>query len=182
MKKELVDAFKVLDEAHDHVMKIMLTIDEDPPADDLKELADTAFCMREVQEKLKSMEGVSKRLKKKVENIACLILVSLPPNDPRSKAGNIKTPWVTATPSLKMAAHIPSPKKNPEEYALLMDHLGIEKEVWSTGIAQIHWPKFVDHVSTLTEQGRALPPGLDVTKTYPVYSLLLRRKQSPLTK
>ena len=170
MLKNLQEMYFDLERCHDQVLTELMRLEEDPPTD-LGELADAAYVMRETLGKITSMSGVVKRVRKKVDSLACLIFVSQPLME-----GNIKTKHCTATPDFKMGASIPSKKHTPDEYFELMRFLEVSDEFAERELFKVHWPNFVEYISELTSMGKTLPDGIDVDKTYPIYKLTIRRK------
>lgn len=136
----------------------------------IDELADAAFAMREIYNYLDDLRKEVKANKELCERMTCLLWARTSTGDP------VRTPFVTATPCIKMTASIPKRSTNLEAWEALMRFLKIPEELWSEEVVRPHWPSFVEYTSKLLEQGKPLPDGIDPNKTYPVYSLTLRGK------
>lgn len=145
---------------------------------DVEVFADGVYAAAECLKFLEDSTKTLKAFKEGLEKITCAIWVK------NGQTEAIKTEFCNVTPRLRMMAQIPTKTKDPERYALLMDHLKIPREVWDVGEdakspVSIHWPGMMDYISTLIEQGKPLPPGLDKASTYAVYkaSVTKQRKE-----
>ena len=146
---------------------------------DLKELADYAHAMHEAAQMLEGMEKKARQQRALAEQLACVIWVTQCPD---GEPHNIKTEYVTATPRVTMIASVPKRSTQPEEFAKLMDYMGIPRHLWEgegdAEVVRCHWPGLVTWLSRLAEEGKPLPEGIDISKTYPQYALTLRRRKS----
>lgn len=139
---------------------------------DMNELADWVYALRESYTFVDNLRKDIKAAMETCEKLACLFWIEMQDGDP------IKTEYVTATPKVKMIASIPSKKKDPEQYAKLMNFLGVDEKLYDEiEVVRPHWPGFVEMVSQLAEKGLPLPDGIDPTKTFPQYSLIVRKQK-----
>lgn len=159
IQKFHLEVFAELDAAH-----------KNNSENDMQELADQALAAREMNKLLDSMAKKAKELQSVRERVCVLIWMK------DSDGSNIKTPYCNAAPNIKTMASIPHHRRDPEKFTEMMEFLGVPKELHSDGVVRPHWPAFVDYISTLAEEGKPFPPGIDPNKTYPVYSLTLRKK------
>lgn len=139
---------------------------------DVKELADIDLVCREAAKYLDDIRKEFARTQDIAGKLACMIWVSDADSD-----GPIRGRLSTATPNLRMTASLPNQHRDPEQYAALMNSLGVPEELRKSGVVMVYWPKMVDYLSTLCEQGKPMPAGIDMDKTYPAYSLTNRLKK-----
>ena len=138
-------------------------------------LADLAFMLRESNKLVDDMRKEQNNLQEQVEKVACVRWVQANLND-GANAEPIRGEFVTATPDVKKMASLPRRSTNPEAYDALMTYLGIPKDVVEKDLMRCHWPAFTEHITELCAEGRPLPNGIDPSKTYDVYRLLLRKR------
>lgn len=138
---------------------------------DMKELADCVYALREIIALLDDAKSTATRLKDYCERVACVLWVKA--DNPKP----ISTAWCSGTPDLKTMASLPKKSTDPDAYYALTRHLGIPDEVAKLDAARVHWPGFVEYLTKLTSEGRPLPPGIDPNQTYPVYSLSVRKRR-----
>jgi hypothetical protein len=143
---------------------------------DVNEIADAAYVLRETEKFFKDLEKEARLLREHIERMACIIWVQA--GDPAP----IRTEYCSAKPDVKMMVSLPKRKQDPAGYAELMTGLGIPRGLWDIPSEQHapiepHWPGMIDYVSSLMEQGKPLPGGLDPTKTYSIYKLQITRRK-----
>lgn len=141
---------------------------------DLEEYADAAYALREIHRLATDIRSMAYQAQTLAERIGCVIAVK------DEKLDAIKTPWVHATPDIKMMASLP--RKNTPEFVSLMQHLGVPAEL-SEGpqpVIAVNWNGFTEHLSQLMSQGKPLPPGINAEKTYPVYKFNMRKRRGVL--
>jgi hypothetical protein len=138
---------------------------------DMQELADRAYALRDMHKYVDDLRKELDQTKSVCERIACLLWAKDSEGDP------IRTDHCTASPKIKYMASLPSRTRDPEAYANLMGHLGIPDGLLPEDVVRPHWPGFVNYMTRLAEEGLPLPEGIDVDKTYPVYSLTIRGKK-----
>jgi len=142
---------------------------------DVKEQADFAYALRETAKLADDLRKMADATRSIAEKICCAVAVKDGITDP------VRTEYCTATPRIKMSATLPNKRTDPERYAQLLEFFGMTDEAREMDVARINWNGFVDYVTRACEEGRPLPPGVDMEKTYPVYSLSpLRRKKGVL--
>ena len=177
MNDRVKELFKLVDKAHDEIFTEMIKLEDELPETDIYEATDWVYAFREMADKLRTIRVKADVMKINCQNLACALYVVQGPNSPIIRDGNIKTGHCTGTPDLKQGAHIPKLKKDPEGYYAVMDYLGIPKGIVEKDLVRPHWPSVVDHLSELASLGKPMPPGIDPTKTYPVYDMVVRRKK-----
>ena len=169
MHKEVVALYQSARKYHEEAYKAVLRLDElVKSCNNVEELADFAYALREAARYTHDTKSSLERVQTLAERIACLLYVK------GEMGGPIKTSHCSATPKIKMMASLPKKSTHPEEYAALMAHLGIPDSVAGSEAVRLHWPGFTDYLSEQIEKGLPVPPGLE--KTYPVYSLTIRRR------
>jgi hypothetical protein len=136
---------------------------------DLTELADMSYTLSKVTEIFDKIEKKTRGTSDLADRLLCMLWAQ------RSDAEPIRTTYCTITPRIRMAAQIP--KKGTDEYADLMNYLGINQELQQADAVRPHWPGLVEHVTELLTSGRPLPAGVDPSKTYPVYGVTIRPKK-----
>ena len=147
--------------------------------DDLKQsefttgdIVDLIYVMRELSKVVDDLRKETDGVMHQFENVGCMISIA------RGDLEPIRTNLATGSPNLKMAAKIPSQTKDPENFALLMDHLGVSKEAVADKCVKPHWPGLVERMTNDAAMGKPLPPGVDPNSSYPVYSMRIRAKKS----
>ena len=146
--------------------------------DDLKrsefttsDIVDLVYVMRETSKIINDLRKEIDGIKQQFENVGCLISISLGDLEP------IRTSLATGSPKLRLAAKIPSQTKDPDNFALLMDYLGVSKDAVANKCVKPHWPGLVEWISNDASMGKPLPPGIDPNSSYPVYSITIRAKK-----
>lgn len=150
----------------------------------MQELLQTGMCLEEqadlhyaIHRAFEMLEETLKHMRV-VENLSTKVLClkwSL-----QSNGDNVKTDYVTATPQVTEMPKMPSEKSSPDEYRRMMADLGVPLDMVENDVVRPHWPGFKDMVHTLAEQGLPLPDGCDLTSSYPVYKVRLRKKKGVL--
>lgn len=112
-----------------------------------------------------------------MEKVACMLWVQQNANDPES-AEPIRGKLATGTPDTSVIVSLPRKEREPEAYRALMEHLKVPMEHEASGVLKIHWPSFMEWVTTLQEQGKPLPPGIDPSKTMNKYTVRSTARRS----
>lgn len=135
------------------------------------EIVDVCYILREMYKIVDDLRKEVKSLDQRAQRVACLVLMKKQIED------DVSTPWCKGTPDVKFEATLPTRRKDPEGFRKLMEHFGVSEEAYDRDRSAIkpHWPGMVDLLSELMESGRPLPPGIDPSKTWPVYSLSVRK-------
>jgi hypothetical protein len=169
-------------EAHSEIYTLLIAVQklkQTPGAMTLEEFADAAYATDKAAKMLKDLEREMRLEHERIERLTCLIWTKL--GDAAEK--NIKTPYVTATPDVKLMAALPTRKKNPEEFKKLMKYLKIPEchigDEDQKGIIDLNFRAMIEWLSDRQAQGLPLPPGIEASTTYPVYKLLLLSKEDP---
>jgi hypothetical protein len=148
----------------------------------ITELANIAHAINQSQKLTADTDKDIRMFLETVKKALCVLWVQ---SDLSGEPAPIKTDYVTATPSVKMVLSVPSRKTDFASYAKLMTHLGVPQHLWDmpegqSVVADVHYPGFVDYVSSLVEQGAPLPPGCDPAKLSPVYKVVLNSRKEVL--
>ena len=158
-----------------HLMLQELT-DRAKTCPSVEEHVDLAYAMRECTRYLEDMRKECKRLKELCEKIGCVVWVK------NATGETIRTKHCSAVVDVTMIAVLP--KEGSKEYERLMDHFGVPKksydadhEAGEKGAVRVHWPGCVQYLSQLALEGKPLPPGIDMSKTYPKYAFKPLRKR-----
>lgn len=162
--------------AHDEIYRLIALLKPEVEKCRRKEeLVDYAYALYEAHKFIDDLEGEVRRLKERAICLADALWVQ------ESTGESIRTDYCTATPDIKMAANIPSQKRDPEAFDAFMQHLGIKPELYKgeSEVVRPHWPGLVEYVSALISQGKPLPPGVNMEKKYPVYKMSFRKKKEP---
>lgn len=138
-----------------------------------EELADTAFALSRAFQYARDLKTELEKLQELCEKLCCL-KCSVEEN-----AETIRTPYVTATPTMKPIATLPKRKEDPEGYKKLMIWLGVPEHMIVMDDEEReplrpHWPAVMDKLADAMEKGLPLPPGIDINKTWPKYGLTKR--------
>lgn len=144
---------------------------------DIRQLADTAYAMREAYALLDRLRKDVKAIQDLAEKMACLLYTA---DATHSANDSIRTGYCTATPDVGLMASLPKKNKDPEGFAAMMQYMGIPDVLWNTPseddeAVRPHWPGMVSYLTKLMGEGRPLPPGLNPERTYPVYKLKIRK-------
>lgn len=135
-----------------------------------EELADIGFVCKKIYEQLDSIRKETQRLQELAEKLACLKAV-------QEEKVKIHGRLATGTPDVSMSANLPHPRKNPEEYLALCDYLGIPKQMIDWDLFRFHWPGFKKFFTHQMQNGKPVPPGVKLGKTYSHYKLKYRAKK-----
>jgi len=175
MLTQAQQVFQIARDAHgDAYGNVHQLAEQLPTMSSQGELADTALAMREAARYFKDALKEVEKIRELAERLACLLWLKDAVGDP------IHTDHVSATPQVKTMASVPKRSTQPEQHAALMQWLGVPDHLWAADgpeVVRVHWPSFVELLTTNAEQGKPLPDGIDPDKTYPRYSLTMRRKK-----
>jgi hypothetical protein len=137
---------------------------------DIKSLADSVYMLKELQKILEDMESKVRGTVTVAERVFCIVWAKSEDFD------SVRTEHCTATAKIKQSASLP--KKGTEEYIrLLSEFFKVPKELVELDAVRPHWPGVTDLLTELAASGRPLPAGIDPTKVYHVYSVLIRKKK-----
>jgi len=177
MHPDLATAYRSLRKAFEDVARLEISLLPAIQAStDKATLADAAYGLRELENLGEEIRKRSRRHKEIAEKMCCAICTVM------QEVDAIKTDYVTAAPKIDLVASLPHRSTDPENYARLMDYLGIRRELWEGAehaAVQPHWPGIIDMIGKQQAAGEPLPPGVDPDKTYAKYSLLMRGKRGP---
>lgn len=174
---ELVRKYAALRDLHLEIYRIITDVQDGIKSGKytMKDMVNAMYVLRETGKFGDDIRAECERLTHLLEKACCALFVTA------STAGDIdggpiRTGLTTGTPKIRMAAALPSQRDNPEAYDALMNFYGIPKHTVELDVIRLYWPKFVDHMTRLAEEGKPTPPGIDVNRTYPVYSVGLRSR------
>lgn len=108
-----------------------------------------------------------------MEKICCAMYITQCSNG-QMRPEPIRTGLATGTPVVRMGARLPSRRDEPEHFAALMKYLGVDDSAIATDVVRPHWPGIVASLTQLAADGKPLPPGVDTSATYPVYTVTIR--------
>ena len=145
-------------------------------SDGMEQMADIALALKQISEKADDTRREAERIKKMCFERACIRWVQRGNHEP------IRTEYVTATPDYKIMPKLPDRRRNPKEYAALMDYYKIDRKLWDVGddnhaCVQIHWPGMLEHISLLIGTAQPLPPGINPMSTYTIWTMTLRARK-----
>lgn len=137
---------------------------------DVAALADTVYTFKEIQKMIEDMESRIRGAANLAERLFCLLWAQ------SENFESVKTDHCTATAKIKQSASLP--KKGTEEYnKLLSSFFKVPQELIELDAVRPHWPGVTDLLTELAVRGKPLPDGIDPTKVYHVYSVLIRKRK-----
>jgi hypothetical protein len=191
MNDILKEIYKECRDVHEKLMRKVLDLKAGFPTDSEKDLADTAFALREAEEHLDAIRKDIKAVGELAEKHCCVKYLTNPKYIANpAKAEPVRTDYCTASPDMAVCASVPTFKKTPEQYQLLMDFLGVDPNcrdqgeiemedgtIADTEVLRVHWPGFQSLCTRLQRQGIALPDGINPDATYTLYKLRIRQRK-----
>jgi hypothetical protein len=144
---------------------------------DEKELADISFALRECENLLQDVRKEVSKTLARAKHSTCYVWTAKQMSNPNGEP--IRTPYVTATPEIKMYVPFPS-KKDKEGWSELMEYLGVSKETADNELVRPHYNSMLELCTRLSKEGKPLPPGLDPSKQKPIHDLRFRKTQTPI--
>lgn len=173
MHKSVIDLFRHVKEWYTHTYQELTKVkDMLQAAKTPEEATDIAYAMREMHKWCDDIRKEMMRLKEVGDRIACLYWVMNPTDE------SIRTDYCTAVPKIQQQAKVPKLHTDPDAYFALMDFLKVPHAVAKAEIVRPYWPAVVELLSTMAEEGRPLPPGIDPNGARPIYCLSIRGKRS----
>lgn len=146
-------------------------------SNDQRELADAVYAINAAAKYVDDSHKEMNRLEDLLEKITCLIWSRDSPD-----GESIGTDYCVAIPDIKMMASLPHPRRNPKEFLDLMEFMGVPRALTDVGegrkpVVQADFNGFADYLTDLARNGRPLPPGITVEKTYPVFKVQVRKRK-----
>ncbi len=135
---------------------------------DIEDLVDSAFAMKCVEEQLAILTKKCKEVRGNIEFKVGQLFISM-------DVKNIKTEYVTATPTVSQTATPPTFSKNYEAYAEVMRHFGVPEDHIKMGLLQIHYKHFGEYLNDMAAQGRGLPPCIEAMKKHDSFVVRYRK-------
>lgn len=147
----------------------------------VEDVADVDFAINEAVKELDSARKELNALLRLSTQLVCLRWTMQ-----ATMTGNaepVRTDYVTASPKVVDMPKIPSHKSEPEAYRKFCKSIGLSEEVVVNDLARPHWPGIVEYVELLAHEGKPIDilGGVDITQTYPVYSVTRRKGKVSLT-
>lgn len=133
----------------------------------MADIGDQIFLLKKAALRLNDLASEMKGVVRLAERLFCMGAIAT--NDASTVRGKI----ASSTPKIMHAVRIPSYAQQPEKYSKVLQFLGVPEDV--SDLFKPNWPKMVEFFSDLIDEGAQLPPELDPTKTYPVYSVSSRK-------
>ena len=140
-------------------------------AQTLEDCADIVCMLRDIEKLADDVRKESKLLYESAQRAACMLWAV------QNEGGPIRASLCTASPQIKQMATTPNRERDPENYKKLMAFLGCPENRIEDGVLIPHWPKLMEFLSARISDGLPMPEGIDVTKTYDIYSLLIRKNK-----
>lgn len=176
--------------AHQQFVKLMQSAHEaldatrktDEGAADCVNLAN---CCRQSKKYLAEMTKDIAAMEAELERLVCMHILS----DISNENAKIETEYCVATADIGHNYVVPTFDKDPEQYAKLMEWLGVDPGLWDRGkelteegenatkVLDLHWPGFQYLCKRLKQNGYNPPPGVDPERAYPVYKLGIRTRK-----
>jgi len=158
MKGVYLETYKLLTEIRDEVQSHTYT---------LTDMTNMLYVLREISkfadDLRKEIDGIASIL----EKVICALYIVKNLDDP------IRASLVTGSPTIRQGVKLPKQSKDPDKYNELMAHFGISHDVAESNLVRPHWPGVCQYATTLAEEGKPLPPGINPEDTYSVYSVRL---------
>jgi len=174
MLRRIIEKYELMKQVHANVYETLADLRANLQNNQTMEnITDQILCLREIAKLAEDLRKEATKLQQTAERVICILWVTQKCGEP------IQGEYATGTPDVKQAASLPKRSREPEKYAKLMKHIGISDEQIDSGLLSLHWPSFTEYLSTLIAEGKPLPPGIDPDKTYPIYTLRLRKCKEP---
>lgn len=183
MRQEFLDMMRDSKATHEAHYLQLKKLQDAGTTDDVKELADSAFALKQAEEWFDDLRKQFRKEREHYEQM-CGAVWSKTSLTTAIETGDdsIKTEYVTATVKIEKNASLPRKKQEPEQFEQLMNYLGIPKHLWNSDdpeaseVVSIHWPGFTALLSKYLAEGKPMPPGIDPKKVFTRFILSMRRK------
>lgn len=166
---------KQMAKCYEQLYTFVIQVREEVEQLSLEEAVDVGFLLREIAACADDLKKEVNHVKELLERVICIKWIANSLNDV-SKAGPIHGELATGSPDVKQAAVLPRQKDDPEGYDAFIKRIGVMGAARKFALVRPHWPTVIEYLSRLAEQGKPLPPGINVDKAYPVYRVTFRRK------
>ena len=131
----------------------------------MPDLVNVVYVLRDISKFSDDLRKECNGVEQIAINVACALWVTF------DSSINIKASLATGTPDIKIAAAIPNKNREPEKFNALMDALGVDPKAVADNTVKPYWPGIMEYISSLAEQGKPLPVGIDAEKTYTQYKM-----------
>jgi len=139
---------------------------------ELVDMVNFIYVMREISKFADDLRKEADGIGHMIENAVCVVYVT------QNNVGPIRASLATGTPDLKMGVKIPNQKREPEKFQELMNFFKIPAKVVTARIVRPYWPGLCEYVSMLAEEGKPLPPGINLSDTYSTYKVIVKTYQN----
>lgn len=152
-----------LKELHHRVYEHLSLIDERMKKNQTsnQDMVDLGFLCREQEELLDEMRKNAKARKEFTQRMLVTLWTGAALT-PTPLPDTIKATLASAN-NFRIKKMAQLPEYGGEDYVLYLRSLGIPEEVISKGLVKPDWDKTAEHVTTLLEDGKKLPPGIGQT-------------------
>lgn len=169
MKPNVQAVYLAVRSHHENLYREVLNLKKECESFSVADQADAAYALREAAELLDDSRKELNRLRKFIEQVACLRMY-------QAEVTKIKTNHVSASVKVSMYANYPHKKeKDPKRFEALMLSMGIPQNVVDTEAVRVNWEGFKDWFTIRQSNGEPLPEGVDVQEMYSEYGLNLRK-------
>ncbi len=140
-------------------------------AGDTGELADLCYAAREAF----TLIDESRKEARKLQDLAARMFTLLWSQDPLQTGDSVKTPWCIVKANPKTMATVPSPNKDFEAYAKVMEFVGVPRELIDKKLLRTDWDDFGEFLTQKVAAGIKLPE--ELKQTYTEYKVIVRRRK-----
>jgi len=167
----LAPQLEALTKLHADLYEAFVSVRKTATTQDLEKLVDAACILRDIEKLGDDLRTESKMLAYLIAKLVCMQWAVLNTGKP------IRGTLCSASPQVRQMAVVPNVNRDPDGYRRLMKFLGCPDERIDDGVFHIHWPKLVDYITDRLANGLPMPEGVDTSKTYDIYSLVIRKNR-----
>lgn len=176
--QRLTECLNDIKGVHSRTFELLLECRDPPGKSKNEDLVDLAFLMRKAMVLAEDLRKELRGAKEQLEKIICIRwLASTETMDVAKIDMSIRGKLAVGTPRVKTTASLPLAERNPKEYAAFMRRIGVFGQAIRWGLVRPHWPSVTEYFSDLMAKGRPLPPGIDPSRTYSVYQVVMRERK-----
>jgi len=173
---KLLDDFDTVEREHRLIYETILECQAFAIKNSNEDVVDMCFTLKNMSKYCDDLRKEMNRVRESLERIVCLRWTQDSLNQDISDVEvTITGKIATAVPTIKTMTSLPHKDKNPEAYVAFMKRIGVSSVALSEGLTIPHWPSVVGYITALAEKGEPLPKELDVSSSYPIYSLVIRK-------
>jgi hypothetical protein len=176
MNPVLVQLYKEARSLHESFVKVDAALRKELTTNpNVEDHADAVYALRELAKLADEVRKKANSISEISQKLACVIQVATKNTD------TIRTDHCIGTTDVKPIVTLPKQSTQPEQFAALMNWLGIPAAMWDRGddhsVVKPHWPGMMNYLAEQMAAGRSLPPGVDPNKVYDEYKLTVRSKK-----